>query len=172
MKPLTDQQKNEIFEAAARDIDRYPQPTERRNELKTILFLIVAEPTRGLLNATNKVGYAVRAAINTLKREENEFNQYVSLSEEDEDGRLKFEPIAALDADPAHDREPDLESQLPVYKQEYCDFLRLNGLKGVAKKLGCGVRSAQGKFKKLLQDEDGRSKGKGQSQGDLFGGAL
>lgn len=163
---LTIEQKADVFETASAIINRFPQSIERRHHLKANASIIINAQGNGFLKATNKVGYAIRAAINMLDQEENS-TCWVSLDEEGEDGRLIHEPAAAVTAED----ELDPESQLPEYKQEFCDFLRVNGLKGIAKLWGCNVRTVQIKFKKLLQDEEGRRKGK-DVQGDLFGGAL
>lgn len=167
MKKLTPTEKSEIFQTSAAEIDRYPQPEERRNHLKAYAFIVISEEPRGLVKATNRVGYAVKAALNMLRREENEYNQHVSLNEEDEDGRLKFEPAAPPDSDPAYTPKPDKESKLSKSSAEFVDFLRVFGKKELAKKLKCTVRTVESKLKKLIDNQGDES-----NQGDLFGGVL
>lgn len=163
MKTLTDM----LFKQAVDNIDRFPQSLERRNHLKANASIVIYEQGPGLANATNQVGYVIRAALNMLSREENQASWVsVSLDEENEDGRLKFEPSAIFDFD---GDEFDPESQLAEHKQEFCDSLRVIGLNGIAKLWGCSVRNVQIKFKKLLENERDIAEGK-EKQGDLFGG--
>lgn len=162
MKTLT--QKNEIFLEFQRVVDsRRWQTRSERDEFKNEGWLIFTTAKTQI----ESVGYLVKAAFKSLKRNEKDrfstVGGAISLNETDEDGRPFFDP-AAVEIE--FSKLDDLRAQLTDYERDFLDFVNENGTAKIAKIWGCSQRTVQNRCQDFVEQVRARLGGRG--QGDLF----